>query len=289
MEKIETFKRLVRATVERGLEEAFGRCPDNEVCRVARYTTLGGGHRWRAMVAIAAGRIFDDNADTVALPPACGVELAHAASLILDDLPSMDDAAYRRGKPCAHLAFPAWAVDMAPVFMVTLAYRIALDNDLTSYERRVRTAVEMSQTAHLMIEGQILDMTQEPALRDEAEMLECYQKKSAALYGTAAKVGAFTCGASEDEVQTLFEACMELGMAYQFLDDVADVVASLETVGKQPGTDTEKRTAVDYFGVEGTGRRAQQFQDVAIDRLKIFGAGADLLRDITRQASWAPV
>jgi geranylgeranyl pyrophosphate synthase len=61
------------------------------------------------------------------LPAACGVELAHGASLVLDDLPSMDDAAIRRGKPCTHHAFPAWAADMTPVFLVTLAYRISLD------------------------------------------------------------------------------------------------------------------------------------------------------------------
>jgi geranylgeranyl pyrophosphate synthase len=77
--------------------------------------------------AVAAGKIFRDDSLRLVLPAACGVELAHGASLVLDDPPSMDDAAIRRGKPCTHHAFPAWAADMTPVFLVTLAYRISLD------------------------------------------------------------------------------------------------------------------------------------------------------------------
>ena len=84
--------------------------------------------RWRALVAVAAGTVFRDDALQLVLPAACGVELAHAASLVLDDLPSMDDACVRRGKPCTHRAFLGWAAHMAPVFMVTLPYQISLDN-----------------------------------------------------------------------------------------------------------------------------------------------------------------
>jgi geranylgeranyl pyrophosphate synthase len=73
---------------------------------------LGGGHCWRALVAVAAGKIFRDDAFKRVLPAACGVELSQAASLVLDDLPSMNDACVRRGKPCTHRAFPAWAADM---------------------------------------------------------------------------------------------------------------------------------------------------------------------------------
>src|SRR5260370_33398696 len=96
------FKKRVRAAVEQRLEEACSAFSDDVVAHTARYAVLGAGHRWRAMVAIAAGEIFDLDALRIGLPGACGVELAHAASLILDDLPSMDNADIRRGKPCAH-------------------------------------------------------------------------------------------------------------------------------------------------------------------------------------------
>jgi len=99
----------VRRAVEDFLQEVFADVPATEVAEAARYAALGGGHRWRALVAVAAGKIFRDDALQLVLPAACGVELAHAASLVLDDLPSMDDACVRRGKPCTHRAFPAWA------------------------------------------------------------------------------------------------------------------------------------------------------------------------------------
>jgi geranylgeranyl diphosphate synthase, type II len=79
--------------VEDFLVELFAKAPDTEIARAAGYAVFGGGHRWRALVAVAAGKIFRDDALHRVLPAACGVELAHAASRVLDDLPSMDDAA----------------------------------------------------------------------------------------------------------------------------------------------------------------------------------------------------
>ena len=117
--------------------EVFARqLPDTEVARAARYATLGGGHRWRAFVAVAAGKIFRDDALPLVLPAACGVELAHAASLLCSmTCRAWTMLAVRRGKPCTHRDFPAWAADMAPVFMVTLAYQISLDKPVVSRER----------------------------------------------------------------------------------------------------------------------------------------------------------
>src|SRR5438105_12806009 len=90
----------VRSAVEIYLEVAFDDRPLTDVREAARYSVLGGGRRWRAITTVAAGQIFDTDALGVTLPLACAVELAHAASLVLDDLPSMDNAKVRRGKPC---------------------------------------------------------------------------------------------------------------------------------------------------------------------------------------------
>lgn len=85
-------KQRVRESVEDFLKQKFAEYPSTEVCRAAQYAVLGGGHRWRALVAVAAGEIFAANALEIGLPGAGGAELAHAASLVLDDLPSMDNA-----------------------------------------------------------------------------------------------------------------------------------------------------------------------------------------------------
>ena len=154
-------KAEVRRAVEDFLAEVFIQQPDTEVVRAARYAVLGGGHRWRALVAVAAGRIFHHDALQLVLPAASGVELAHAASLVLDDLPSMDDASVRRGKPCTHRVFPAWAADMVPVFLVTLAYEISLDNPRVYAPARIKAALELSAAGLMMIRGQVHDMRQD--------------------------------------------------------------------------------------------------------------------------------
>ncbi len=289
MNTFESFKTRVRKTVEQRLEEILSAQDDTEVCRTAKYGVLGGGHRWRAMVAIAAGLIFDRDAMKICMPLACGVEMAHGASLILDDLPSMDDADYRRGKPSAHMVFPAWAVHMAPMYLINTAYRAVLDHPLATAERRLAGAIEMSNVALLMIEGQEIDLSQPEDGDEQATMLKCYQRKSGALYATAARVGAAFCGAGDDDSKAVHEACMNLGLSYQYLDDVADVEAGLDEVGKLAGSDAGKRTAIHFFGVGETKIRAQKYQDIALSCLDRFGPEAEILRDLARHASWAPV
>jgi geranylgeranyl pyrophosphate synthase len=249
---------------------------------------LGGGHRWRALVAVASGKIFRDDALKLVLPAACGVELAHAASLVLDDLPSMDDAAIRRGKPCTHRVFPAWAVDMAPVFLVTLAYRTSLDIPSVPAPARIRAALELSAAGLMMIEGQVRDMRQDldAGAGEEAHLLTCYRLKSAALYGAAAKMGGILTGANDEEAASLQAAGIDLGYAYQFLDDVADVVAGVAEVGKERGKDAGKCTAIDLFGVDGTRRKASEFQARSLSHLEGFGPEADWLRRLVTEASW---
>ena len=120
-------KAELRRAVEDFLTQLFAKAPDTDVARAAGYAVLGSGHRWRARCRCRREDLSRRSLQArLCLRPAAS-SLPHAASLVLDDLPSMDDAAIRRGKPCTHHAFPAWAADMTPVFLVTLAYRISLD------------------------------------------------------------------------------------------------------------------------------------------------------------------
>lgn len=281
-------KAEVRRAVDAYLARIFERQPDSEVARAARYAVGGPAHRWRAIAAVAAGRIYRDDALALVLPSACGVELAHAASLVLDDLPSMDDAKVRRGKPCTHHAFASWAADMAPVFLVTLAYRISLDNPAVPADRRVKAALELSKAGLAMIQGQSHDVLQDRSGNgDEAAWLvECYRLKSSALYGASAMMGGILCGADDEEAARLYAAGVDLGLSYQFLDDVADVVAGIAEVGKESGMDEGKRTSVDLFGVDGARTRSRAFQAQALAHLEPFGPEADWLRTLVMEASW---
>lgn len=278
----------VRGAVEDFLQRVFADVPATEVANAARYAVLGGGHRWCALVAVAAGRIFRDDAMHLVLPAACGVELAHAASLVLDDLPSMDDACLRRGKPCTHRTFPRWAADMAPVFMVTLAYQISLDNPSVPTCARVKAALDLSRAGFAMIRGQVHDMRQDldGGTTEEGRLMRCYLLKSAALYGAATKMGGILTGAADNEAAKLEAAGTDPGFSYQFLDDVADVVAGVAEVGKERGMDSGKLTAVDLFGVDGARRKASEFQARSLSHLQRFGAEADWLRQLVTEASW---
>lgn len=278
-------KTRVRRAVEDYLTHAFNAYPGTEVREAARYAALGGGHRWRAMVAVAAGRMFRDDALDVTLPAACSAELAHAASLVLDDLPSMDDAGVRRGKPCTHLVFPRWAVDMTPVFLVTMSYQMSLANPRASEERRVRAALELTAAGIQMIAGQSTDIRQEH-VREKSRLLECYKWKSGVLYAAAAKVGAILCGANGPESQSAYDAGLNLGLSYQVLDDVADVVAGLTEIGKKPGMDAGKWTAVDWLGVDGARQKSRELQAKGLAALEGFDAKADWLRTLVCEASY---
>ena len=282
---LDAFKSRVRAGVEEALARHFARHADTEVRRVAQYAVIGGGHRWRAMAAIAAGAVFRDDAWDATMPCACSAELVHAASLVLDDLPSMDDAALRRGRPCAHLVFPRWAVDMAPVYLVNLGYEIALQNPLMSPELRVRVALEGGAAAMDMFRGQEIDLTRAVDGIDLPGLLECYRLKTGAPCAYGAKSGALACGAGDEDAQALYECGGEFGVAYQILDDVADVTERADGVGKNAGMDAGRITAVDLLGVEGATARAREIEESAIARLARFGAPARLLRSLIRHAT----
>jgi geranylgeranyl pyrophosphate synthase len=278
-------KARVRQAVEDYLSVKFDAYPPSEVREAARYAVMGGGHRWRAIVAVAAGEIFDPDALAIGLPGACGVELAHAASMVLDDMPAMDNAEMRRGKPCAHRVFPAWAVEMTPVFLITMAYQISLGNPRASEERRVRGALLLSAAGLDMIGGQVKDLKQEH-ISDEERLLQCYTLKTGSLYAAAAKAGAILCGASEEEARHVEIAGLNLGLSVQLHDDVADVVAGVNEVGKHSGMDAAKWTAVDWLGVEGARAKSFEFQSQALAALQNFDSRADWLRALVCEASW---
>jgi geranylgeranyl pyrophosphate synthase len=284
-EEFHAFAENVRTSVETFLSELFAGYARTEVCRVARYVTLGGGHRWRPMAVISAGKIFREDAFDVCLSSACAVEIVHAATLLLDDLPSMDDAQIRRGKACAHLVFPEWAVAMTPAFLVNSAHEIILDNPRTTHERRILASLVCSRAGRNMASGQELDLSELRSNMEDDQILECYRLKSGVLYAACTKAGGLICGADPDEADLLHHCGMKLGLAYQLFDDVADVEVGIDEVGKQSGMDAEKKTAIDLFGVEGAKRRARQFQEEAIESLSCFGPEAALLRELVLRAA----
>ena len=283
------FKVRVRNAVDERLAVYLDKQPAPVVVDVARHILLAGGHRWRGMVAMAAGSIFAEDAERMCLPGAVAVEMCHAASMLLDDLPSMDDAVLRRGRPCAHTVFPRWAVDLAPAYLVNLATQVSLRDSPVPHELRVRAALISAAAGLRMAQGQQDDLTLLADPLDISVILTCYERKSGALYAAAAQSGAVLAGASDADAKRLERAGLRLGLSYQIMDDIADMEACTKDLGKHPGMDEDKFTAPRYLGVERARALATEYQNEALKELEPFGDRANAFRAVTQRATWAPV
>ncbi len=265
----------MRQHIEPALAAALAALPPTELLSAARYVVLGGGHRWRGLLAVAAGLIFDPGAEARALPLAAALELMHAASLVLDDLPSMDNALTRRGKACVHLVFPEWVVDMLPAYLVNRAYQLVAAAAGVPAECRIRTLQLMGEMGVCLARGQELDLALAQKSAAETELLECYALKSGALFAEALAGGALLCGAGEDKAAALQAAGVKLGQAYQILDDLAD----------GPEADSEYRdagrqTAYTLWGPAEARHRAAGLLEDVHQILGRFGSAAGRLREV---------
>jgi geranylgeranyl pyrophosphate synthase len=278
----------IREKVEEELGFVFDSAPACETRRVAEYATLRAGHRWRALFSVATSMVFGsgDKNFKLALPVACAGEMAHAASLVLDDLPSMDNASIRRGKPCAHLVFPKWAVDMAPVFLVTLGYKVLLNNPEASREKSALAAIRVSDAALNMIAGQEMDLLQPPEISTPEGLLDCYTRKTGALWGIGGWSTAFLCGASALQADKLYQCGLKTGLYYQFMDDVGDITGGIKQLGKGCRMDVKKSTSVDLFGLEGAIDKARSFQKEALSVADELGQNAQFLRHIIEKSTY---
>ena len=264
----------MRVRLEQALAAALAG-PATELLRAARYVGLGGGHRWRGLLTLAAGALFQPEAAARVLPLAAALELLHAASLVLDDLPSMDNALTRRGRACVHLVFPEPVVDMLPAFLVNRAYGVVLDHSAASSEIRLHVLQLLGEAGEQLARGQELDLALARRPAGEAELLECYALKSGALFATALAGGALLCGAGAAEIGPLHAAGVKLGQAYQILDDLAD---GPEEDGEYPAAG--RPTAYSLFGRAGARERAQQLlREIAL-QFDRFGPAAGRLRGV---------
>lgn len=265
----------VSRRIEQSIESAFAACPPTEVVRAARYATLGGGHRWRGRMAVAAGAIFRADAIEIVLPLAAALEMLQAASLVLDDLPSMDNAMTRRGRACVHFVFPDWAVDLLPAFLVNLAYHVVAGHAAASEGCRIRALLLLGETGTRLAQGQELDLALARKSASGSELLDCYALKSGSLFAAALAGGALLCGAEAADVAALREAGLKLGQAYQILDDVADGPEE-DSAYKDAG----RITAYSLFGPVAARARAEELLEEAARMLDRFGPAAGSLREL---------
>jgi geranylgeranyl pyrophosphate synthase len=257
------------------------------VAEAIRYSLLGEGKRLRPILVLAAYEASGGGGDAATL--AAAVEVVHAYSLVHDDLPCMDDDDMRRGRPTVHRVYGVPAATAAGLAMVPLAARAALDSaaalglDAAARGAVVRELMRASGAGG-MIGGQQLDLEGEGEALPLERLERIHSAKTGALILAAAVLGGLAAGAGEDRLAALRRYGSSIGLAFQIADDVLDVTATTDQLGKTAGRDLElrKSTYPALLGVAGAMARAEALVDDACGALAAVGLLTPALEHVAR-------
>jgi len=244
------------------------------------YTVLAPSKRVRPVLTLLTAELCGGSA-AHATPAAAVMELVHASSLILDDLPSMDDAPLRRGRKSNHLEFGEGIAILAAFGLLNLAYATvarAYDAPLAS---RLSTLLSDAVGADGLIGGQAADLLATDRQITFEVLERIHRGKTGALFSAAATAGALTAGAPADAVTSLSTFAKNLGLAFQVIDDLLDVEGDPAETGKAIREDVKKTTFVSFSGIAGARQLAMELCHTADRALAPFGRRADRLRELS--------
>jgi farnesyl diphosphate synthase len=249
-----------------------------------RYAMLGGGKRIRPFLVVAGADLFQVPR-VRALQAGVAVELIHGYSLVHDDLPAMDDALTRRGRPSCHRQYDEATAVLVGDALQSLAFELLAD-PATHPDPEVRCALVrgLAEAAGAagMCGGQMVDLLAEGRGLELPQILELQRLKTGALIGFACEAGAILGGAAETARQALRGYAADLGLAFQIQDDLLDVTGDAEVTGKDSGHDAAagKATVVALLGVAESRRRLETLQRSAAAHLARLDADTGVLRAV---------
>jgi geranylgeranyl diphosphate synthase, type II len=243
------------------------------------YSLLAPGKRLRPLLTIFSSMHFGFR-DLTALDVACAIEMIHTASLVMDDLPSMDNAMLRRGRPASHRKFGQDVALLTSVALLNQAYAvIAADHRLSTDTRTgLMQLLTDAVGADGLIGGQLLDLKSEPV--SDMEVSRINGLKTAALFVASAEAGAVVAGVSGEPRQIFRKFALELGVAFQLADDLLDDAEYAGHTGKDTSKDVDKQTLVTSLGRDGARKQLQNHLDVARKHLASTGSGDARLSSI---------
>ena len=240
-----------------------------------RYAVLDGGKRLRPLLVLAAAEAVQGHAGA-ALRAACAVELIHAYSLVHDDMPCMDNDVLRRGKPTVHVRFGEARALLAGDALQALAFEVLTpDGDGVPAAMQARLCALLARAAghQGMAGGQAIDLASVGAALTEDQLRRMHRLKTGALLQASVAMGA-ACGAAGARAgEALARYGAALGLAFQVVDDILDVTADSQTLGKTAGKDAQadKPTYVSILGLERSRAHAQELLAEAIAALDACG------------------
>lgn len=275
----------VQSSVEESLSDLLP--PENKIPQTLhnamRYAVLDGGKRVRPLLVFATGTLFDAEV-SVMTQVASAIEMIHAYSLIHDDMPCMDNDVLRRGKPTVHVRFGEAMALLAGDALQAQAF-VVLSNMNDDAKLVVKRCQVLSAAAGSlgMCGGQAIDLDSVGKQLTIEQLEQMHRLKTGALLKASVMLGALSAKMpSPEENRALEQYAKATGLAFQVVDDILDVTADPETLGKTPGKDVmnHKPTYVSLLGLEDSKKLAARLCRQAHDALELFGKKADYLRKL---------
>lgn len=247
-----------------------------------RYSALGGGKRVRALLCYAAAELCNTDIK-VADASASAVELIHAYSLVHDDMPCMDDDDLRRGKPSCHKQFDDATALLVGDALQSLAFECLTQVNLcedANLQLQLLNILARASGSLGMAGGQAIDLASVGKPLSQTELQAMHQLKTGALIQAAVLLGAIN--GSTSQINAVKAFAQNIGLAFQVVDDILDVEADSQTLGKTAGKDADsnKPTYVTILGLADAKVHATQLYENAIDAITPFGAQALRLREL---------
>jgi geranylgeranyl diphosphate synthase type II len=272
---LKTYLRTRQRLIDRALDRYLPKANTKPATlhRAMRYSLFAGGKRLRPILCLAAaeacrGKIED------ALPLACALECIHTYSLVHDDLPSMDNDEFRRGRPTCHKVFGEGIAVLAGDALLTIAFEIVSQAkprpryDMSTLSREMAIAAGSQK----LIAGQVADLEAEGKNVNRRELQFIHEKKTAAILRTSVRLGAMSANADATKLSAITCFGQRLGLAFQIIDDILDVTQTSEMLGKSAGKDAAARKATypAVIGLEKSRAEARRLTRQAHNALSAF-------------------
>ena len=249
-EQLHNWKRRVDARL---IELGPLLAPNSVLRNAYEHAVIAPGKRVRALLLLSASADLGSKNMAQSVDAACAIELVHAASLILDDLPCMDDAQLRRGRPALHIAFGESVAILTAVALVNTAHGLCADAGGPGATAILARSIGYDG----LVEGQHRDLF--PAVATPVAIEETYAKKTGALFVASCKISCAMEGASSSEARALARFAALAGTAFQLADDTLDAVATTGEAGKDVGQDRDSATLRSATSVAHAAMRKQEF------------------------------
>lgn len=244
--------------------------PQQNLFSAMRYSLLAGGKRLRPIFALNFCEMCGGSRE-VAMPFAAAVEMIHTYSLIHDDLPCMDNDDFRRGNPTNHKVYGEATAVLAGDALLTAAFsRLAMAK--LSAEVRIRAVEVLASCAGElgMVGGQVLDMESEARQCTAEDVINIQARKTGALIKAACVLGVLAAEGNEKQIEAAATFAHHLGLAFQIRDDMLDVIGDPAMLGKATGTDTNKNTFVQLYGLDKCDALIKEHTAQALNAINIF-------------------